>query len=146
MNKEEQEILDKKDIIASRSYCINNKTKNIKDHEDMVIKYGADEEILYFAIYVQNANINKIENEIIKRGDPSQIYAIAYYSDYYITKVNMNKLHDAIIKTDSKEYIFKFAKNVHWANLGLFKNIFENTKYQKDFEKIVLEKKIKKNI
>lgn len=49
MNKEEQEVLDKNDHVASYYYCCYNEGANISLHEDIVCRSNEVDYILHFA-------------------------------------------------------------------------------------------------
>lgn len=119
MKPEEQDILNLKDPDKSYYYCLDNKeTANLKEHERIILE--------------------------------SKNACCAYYFAKDILGVGANiKEHEKnILESKDAYYAYYFAKDIQGANVELFKDILENSKYKEKFASLYSnwkENKLKDN-
>lgn len=146
-HQEKQGIISREDIEKAEEIVIEESTKkvlwytknnilrfakeikgaNIEKLEDAIIKTRSADNILKFATDVDGANIEKLENAIIEIGDARYIFEFATE----IKGANIEKLRKAVVKTKDEHYIHGF-KVEFGSNLGnSFKNMVSKWRKRK---------------
>ena len=108
---------------------IETVTKNVEHIYEEEVEY-----IIYFALNIEGANIEKLENAIIELKNARDIYKFARV----VKGANIEKLENAIIETVTKnvehiyekevDYIIYFARDVKGANIEKLENAIIETK------------------
>ena len=86
---------------------------NIKIFGDAVIESESSLCIYCFALEIEGANINRLENALINTKDFSRMCYFALVSP----KANISKLEEAIVQSRDAEYIYYFARDIQSTNI-----------------------------
>ena len=112
-------ICENEDPMHIYFYARDIEGADIAKLTDAIIRRGNGLYIYYFAKDIKGADIDKLTDAVIKSGDPRAIYNFALN----IKCADIEKLTDGKVKTKSIKYILEISENVKGVDLDKFKNI-----------------------
>lgn len=124
ISKEVREAVEK----AKRRYSKYGFDSQLESLQKAIIKTHNVDDIIFFAENIPEADIERLEDEIISIASKDKFYSYGI-SDFvfYVKQCNVDKLQDAVLKFGNAYALLEFAQYVSSANIELLQEAILKT-------------------